>query len=298
MSNTHRARCVFMVSFDADLGLLGLDPEASDREKSLSSGRYGATRGLRRVLQVLADHDAPATWYVPTRNLERYPEHAELIGSATHELGHEIACVGEDLNDLMGLPLAEQVSIFATAADRLATRYGEAPAGYRVAHGEPHPDLAAALHERGFRWSSNLRGDDLPYRHPGGLIEIPRHHELDDTSYFSFNLDPAVPAGSPRIAPIGTVLHNWITEFDAYRDEGLCFTLDLHTELIGTPARCEMLGTLLTHIRATGDVEMCTAGTVADWWSTREPAAKRLFPDHPLSIFTDGRRRAQHTNTQ
>jgi peptidoglycan/xylan/chitin deacetylase (PgdA/CDA1 family) len=283
-------RCVILVSFDADLGLLAADPDAGQREKTLSTGRYGATRGLARVLRVLAEHTAPATWFIPTRNLDRYPTHAELLGSAFNDDGHELACAGEDLTDLTGRSLSDQVDIFTAARETLAAHYGVTPAGYRVPTGEPHPDLAAVLHQRGFDWSSCLRGDDLPYRHPGGLVEIPRHHELDDAAYFSFNLDPPIPAGSPRINAIGTVLQNWLTEFEAYHDERLCFTLDLHTELIGTPARCAMLSELLGHLRAAGDVEFCTAGQLAAWWTAEHPAGDTLPADHPLTVFRDGRR--------
>ena len=283
-------RCVILISVEADLGLLAADPDARQREKTLSTGRYGVTRGLPRVLEVLADHEVPATWLVPTDNLTRHPEQAELLRTAVHEDGHEIACAGIDLTDLTGVPLAEQTGIFTTARDRLAAFYDVTPVGYRVPAGEPHPDLAESLHRRGFAWSSCLRGDDLPYFHPGGLVEIPRHHELDDAAYFSFNLDPPLPPGSPRIAPTGSVLDNWLTEFEAYHDEQLCFTLDLHTELIGTPARSAMLAELLSHIRAAGDVEICTAGQAAQWWASRLPAPDPLPADHPLTVFARGRR--------
>jgi len=282
-------RCVILISVEADLGLLAADPDAGQREKTLSTGRYGATRGLARVLQVLTDLATPATWLVPTDNLSRYPAQAELLRHAVHDAGHELACAGADLTDLTGMSLAEQADVFTTARDRLAAFYSVTPVGYRVPAGEPHPELAASLHRRGFEWSSCLRGDDLPYFHPGGLVEIPRHHELDDAAYFRFNLDPPLPPGSPRIAPTRQVLDNWLTEFEAYHDEQLCFTLDLHTELIGTPARSAMLAELLGHIRAAGDVEICTAGQAAQWWTSHQPAPDVLSDDHPLTVFARGR---------
>ncbi len=286
MSDTARASCVILVSFDADLGLLGAAPDMADREKSLSGARYGATRGLDRVLEVLAEHDVPATWFVPAANLDRYPEQAAAIRAAVRRDGHEIACVGMDLRDLSGRPLTEQLPWMTAGRDRLADWFEVTPIGYRTC-GEPHPDLADSLYDKGFRWSSGLRGDDVAYPHPSGLIEIPRHHELDDETYFRFNLDPPVPPGSPRIAPIGDVLDNWTVEFDAYRAEGLCFTLDLHTDLIGTPARATMLGQLLGHIRASGDVRITTAGELA-----AATPVEHLPADHPLVVFEDARAEA------
>ena len=278
------ATCVLFVTFRAELGLLAADRSADQRQKSRSVGRYGATRGLDRVLQVLADHRAPATWFVPTAAIDLYPQQAERIAQTVVDAGHELACAGRDLTNRTGRPLAEQTLDLLTSRDILATRLGITPVGYRICTGEPHPDLADTLAGQGFTWSSCLRGDDRPYRHPSGLVELPRHHELDDDAYFAFNLDPPLPAGAPRIASVGDVAANWGIEFAAYRAEGLCFALDLHTDLIGTPARAAMLSQLLDHICATDQVEILTAAQAA----TRclPPGSETELPtDHPLLVF-------------
>jgi hypothetical protein len=137
----------------------------------------------------------------------------------------------------------------------------------------------------GFTWSSSWHGDDLPHFHAGqaaSLVELSRHHELDDYPYFVFNLDPPIPKGSPRIASSREVLRNWILEFEAYRAEGLCFVLTVHPEIIATPGRIGLLREFLDHVSDQEDVWKATGGEVAQWWSRRNMPN---HPDHPAEVF-------------
>ena len=118
---------------------------------------------------------------------------------------------------------------------------------------------------------------------PGGAWLIPLA-AAEFAAYFAFNLDPPIPVGSPRIAPIGDVSANWSIEFEAHRDEGLLFVLDLHPELIGTPGRAAMLADLLDLIVRDGDVWVATGDEIARWWLGRSPAAA-LPADHPVAVF-------------
>ncbi len=275
-----RACCLITVDFEAELALLAIDPSAASRQKSLSGSRYGATRGVQRILGVLADRGLPSSWFVPARNALRY---ASLTGEVIAE-GHELATSGDALEDFSALGLAEQHRAVARSRDLVEQRHGVRAIGFRPGRGDADPELAGLLYADGYTWSSHLRGDDLPITLPSGLVELPRHHELDDAAYFSFNLDPPIPAGSPRIAPIGDVLANWTIEFDAHRDEGLLYVLELHPELIGTPARSAMLADLLDRIVDAGDVWVATGADIARWWLSQVPAAV-LPADHPVVIF-------------
>lgn len=274
-----RAGCLITVGFDAELAILALDPTAATRQKSLSVGRYGAVRGVERLLGVLADRGLPSSWFVPAQNALTY---AALTAEVIAE-GHELATSGVALEDFGAFGLGEQHRLVTRARELVEQRHGVRAVGFRPGRGDADPRLAGLLRADGYSWSSQLRGDDLPVVLPSGLVDLPRHHELDDAAYFSFNLDPPIPLGSPRIAPIGDVLANWSIEFDAYRDEGLLFVLDLHPELIGTPARAAMLGELLDRIVGTGDVWVATGAAIARWWGGRVTA--ELPADHPVSVF-------------
>ncbi|MFT4224847.1 polysaccharide deacetylase family protein [Micropruina sp.] len=272
-----RVACLITVALEGELGILAADPSAVTRQKSLSVGRYGTNRGAERLLTVLAERGLRSSWFLQARNAETHSRlTAEVIAA-----GHEIATSGLALEDFGTLSLADQHRCVVEARERIEQQHGVRAVGFRPGRGDAHPALADLLRADGFTWSSQLRGDDLPITLPCGLVELPHHHELDDAAYFAFNLDPALPAGSPRIAPVGDVFANWSIEFSAHRAEGLLFVLDLHPELIGTPSRAAMLGDLLDLIV---DSWVATGDEIARWWLANNPAGP-LPADHPIAVF-------------
>ncbi|MFJ5955853.1 polysaccharide deacetylase [Paenarthrobacter sp. NPDC092416] len=276
-------QCAFVVTvgFEAELSVLAAAPDAVERAKSLSVGQYGGTRGVDRLLAEFERTGTTASWFIPGANLRTYPRQAESIAHAGHELGN----MGWHLEDMGRQSLAEQLDSIGRAQDAFEFGLGVRPQGFRAGRGSYAVGLPHALLDMGFTWSSSWHGDDMPHFHAAGaagLVEVPRHHELDDYPYFVFNLDPAIPKGSPRIASSREVLRNWILEFDAYRAEGLCFVLTLHPEIIATPGRIGMLREFLDHVRAHDDVWHATGGEVATWW--REAGAPNAA-DHPAEIF-------------
>lgn len=278
--NGGQLACLITVALDAELGVLAADPSAVTRQKSLSVGRYGTNRGAERLLAVLADRGLRSSWFLPSRNAETHASLTAEVAAA----GHEIAVSGLALEDFGTLGLADQRRCVVAARERIEQRHGVRAVGFRPGRGDAHPALADLLRADGFTWSSQLRGDDLPITLPCGLVELPHHHELDDAAYFAFNLDPPMPAGSPRIAPIGEVYDNWSAEFAAYADEELLFVLDLHPELIGTPARAAMLGDLLDQVVDSG-VRVATGADLAAWWIDTQGAPEALPADHPSAVF-------------
>ncbi len=280
--------CLITVTFEAELGILAADPGAIDKEKSLSVGRYGATRGVDRLLTVLAAHGLSSSWFVPADNAVRYASLTADVLAA----GHELANCGVALEDFGGLGLDDQLARVRGARTTIEDRHGVRTTGFRPGRGEADRRLAGLLRADGFDWSSQLRGDDLPIAHPDGLVELPHHHELDDAAYFAFNLDPPMPAGSPRIAPIGEVYGNWSVEFSAHAAEGLLYVLDLHPELIGTPARSAMLSDLLDRVVDAG-AWVATGGQLAAWWRESAGVPPALPADHPVAVFDRHAARAE-----
>ena len=276
-------RCAFVVTvgFEAELSVLAAAPDAVDRAKSLSVGQYGGNRGVDRLLAELARFGTRASWFIPGSNLLTYPRQADAVAAA----GHEPANMGWALEDMGQQTLSQQLESIGRAQDAFDALLGISPQGFRAGRGSFAAGLPEQLAGLGFTWSSSWHGDDLPHFHAGSgadLVEVPRHHELDDFPYFVFNLDPPIPKGSPRIASSREVLRNWILEFDAYRAEGLCFVLTLHPEIIGTPGRVGMLRQFLEHVNSCSGVWQATGGEVAQWW--RQNAAPNS-PSHPAEIF-------------
>jgi hypothetical protein len=76
------AAVVITVAFEAELAILAVAPDATDRTKSLSVGSYGATRGVPRLLAELARRGTPST------GLANPPDHPvevfqRIIGETT-----------------------------------------------------------------------------------------------------------------------------------------------------------------------------------------------------------------------
>lgn len=290
--------CAFVltVGFEAELAILAEAPDAVDRAKSLSVGQYGGTRGVDRLLAELDRTGTRGSWFIPGSNLARYPRQVEAVAAA----GHELANMGWALENLSAMGLDEQLETVERSQSAFESRLGIRPAGFRAGRGSYARGLPAALAGAGFTWSSSWHGDDLPHFHAGEactLVELSRHHELDDFPYFVFNLDPPIPKGSPRIASTREVLRNWILEFDAYRAEGLCFVLTVHPEIIATAGRIGLLQEFMDHVTSHEDVWIATGGDVAAWWSARnEPNP----PGHPAEVFhalTAHRETAAHPET-
>lgn len=274
-----RSAVLLTVDFNDDLGVRTQVPAIEGREKSLSVWRYGAKRGVDRLLDVLDEFDVPASWFVPGRVAETHRELVRCIDAARHEIGVS----GYRCEDFDVLDLDAQKQAFDTGHTALADTLGRGVQGFRSFTGNWAPGFASHLHERGIAWSSSWRGDDLPYfHHDTRLIELPLHYELEDEPYFAFNLAPAVPVGQSRIASYREVLGNWKHDFDAFHRFGLCFVMRLHPEIIGTAGRIGILRDLLATMRARGDVWFATGADVAQWWRSGRDANE---PGHPVDIY-------------
>jgi peptidoglycan/xylan/chitin deacetylase (PgdA/CDA1 family) len=279
-------RCAVVVTVDYNdiHGILTQAPNVAGRDKTLSVWRYGTTRGVNRLLEELARLQVRSTWCLPGVVAEENPAELQTILAG----GHEIACAGYRHQDYGPLDLVEQEADLQRGLEVLTALSGTRPSGFRVPAGDWAPGFADALRRQGVRWSSSLRGDDLPYRHPqpeadsAPLIELPLHYELEDEPYFAFNLSPAVPPAQSRIASYSHTLRNMQMDFAGFHRYGLCYLLRLHPEIIGTPGRIGLLRELLEGIQQHPDVWIATAGEVAKWWADTGPS---LPEDHPAAIY-------------
>ncbi|WP_192459043.1 polysaccharide deacetylase family protein [Musicola keenii] len=280
-------RCAVVVTIDYyDVhGILTQTPAVAGREKTLSVWRYGTTRGVDRLLALLARKQIAASWCLPAIVAE---ENRDLFARIVAG-GHEIACSGYRHQDFDAITLAEQVASLHQGCDALETLSGTRPVGFRLPAGQWKPGFVEAMAQAGIRWSSSWRGDDLPYFHQEApLVELPLHYELEDDPYFAFNLSPAVPPGQSRIASYAHTLENMKLDFRGFYRFGGCYVLRLHPEIIGTAGRIGLLDELLDFICSHDNVWLATAGEVAAWWQTQPTNA----PEHPAAIYH------QHVNTQ
>jgi peptidoglycan/xylan/chitin deacetylase (PgdA/CDA1 family) len=240
---------------DADVGASwrGFDK----RLTSASEARYGAVRGLPRILEVLRRRGLRATFYVPGEVAEKHTAAIVQILEDGHVIGHH----GHEHFHTDQVGDAEQRAEIERGLEALDRHLGIRPDGYRSPGWELTPTTLALLVEFGFRWDSSCMGDDRPYMERHGdleILELPVHWSLDDWVYFLFTRDGGGIMSSPR-----ALQEAWLDEFDSALAERRMVTYTMHPEAIGRGYRMQALERVLDEMSARGRVWFATHDEVA-----------------------------------
>lgn len=264
-------RCAVMLCFDVDgeTTALSEDPALERRLTTFSQCQYGPEVGVPRLLGLLEHLAVTATFFIPTYVALKHPRMTDSIVGA----GHEIGAHGHLHERLAGLDREEELRVLRQSLAILAGEFGLRPRGHRAPWFEINPWTSELLVDHGFEYSASMMGDDVPYSHPNGLVEIPGQWMLEDWEQFAFNADPSW--GAPP-EDCRKVYRLWWDEFEAMRDFGCCFTLTLHPWLSGRPSRVRMLERLIRDILATGDAWFATGSEIAAWYRAN-PQARRTI---------------------
>jgi peptidoglycan/xylan/chitin deacetylase (PgdA/CDA1 family) len=229
---------------DAESGWLGSDPAYAGRLSTLSEGRFGVTRGLPRILEILARHEIKATFYVPGDTAERHTDAIRRVIEQGHEIGHH----GYLHKQSDAISPVEQEEEIDNGIRALRDRLDVTPTGYRSPSWELTPETLALLKHYGFSYDSSLMGDDRPYVEDG-LLELPVHWSLDDWPHLHWR--PG--RGDAFTAPEG-FLDTWLREFDSALADHRHVTYTMHPEVIGRGYRAQLLDDLIAAMKAKADV--------------------------------------------
>jgi peptidoglycan/xylan/chitin deacetylase (PgdA/CDA1 family) len=272
---------VVCLTFDVDVGYaytkgtqawgalprwLGLTTLVAGGLSVESRGYYGLYTGLPRILDLLKRKNIEATFFVPARNMEKYPEQLRTI----HEAGHEIGNHGyahEAPVQLVRTPRRE-AALLEKAQSVFRSALGFRPVGYRSPAWDLNRRTPRLLEQAGFLYDSSLFAGDAPYwlsvYDPAvELLEIPIDWSKDDAAYFLFFKPPVTFA---QFHDPESVFRLWRTELDGVVDAGGVFTLTCHPSIIGRFHRLEILEKLIDHATARGDV----------WFPTLEQVARHV----------------------
>jgi peptidoglycan/xylan/chitin deacetylase (PgdA/CDA1 family) len=267
--------------FDALSAWLGDDPSATPA--MLSRGEYGARVALPRILEMLAAHDLPATFFVPGHTAESFPHAIEPILAAGHEVAHH----GYGHQDPSTQTPDEERRSLERGLAVLERFLSSSPLGYRSPSWDYSSATLPLLVEYGFLYDSSLfAGDFHPYHprlgdrvsaeeplqmgHEVDLWEFPVDFCLDDWPHFTFRFDP------PRVglsAP-SKVLEIWAGEFDYMieHEQWGVFSLTLHPQVIGRGHRMALLERFIEHVFSSGAAGFARMGDVAGALSAGEGA--------------------------
>lgn len=252
------AEVAVALTFDVDgeAPWLGEGPEYSRRLTALSQGRFGPERGLGRVLNLLAERDIRATFYVPGHTADHHPDAMAAIAAAGHEVGHHgYLHLGSEGLDADGQRAELERGLSALG------RHGIRPIGYRSPGWELTPETLAMLAEHGFTYDSSLMADDRPYWEVSGsapLLELPGHWSLCDWPYFGWT-----PYHGGLLADPAAVERIWLDEFESARAEHRVVTYTMHPEAIGRGYLIRMLDRVITAMAERGRPWFATHADIA-----------------------------------
>jgi len=268
-------RCSAMLCFDVDgeTTALSEDPGLARRRTLLSQCEYGPRVGVPRILELLHHLKTPATFFVPGFIAEQHPRMLDAIVAQ----GHEIGLHGYLHEKLAYLDRAEEERILVRCIELLERMTGRRPVGYRAPWFETNPWTAELLSRHGLSYGASEMGDDVPYRHPNGLVEIPGQWLLEDWEQFAFNADPAwgfTPENCEKVFDL------WWREFEAMHAFGCCFVLTLHPWLSGRPSRIRLLEELVTKMRAKGGVWFARGHEIASYVRAHPERRRETDFDH------------------
>ncbi|MEL6234874.1 MAG: polysaccharide deacetylase [Pseudomonadota bacterium] len=226
----------------------------------LSQGEYGARAAMPRILEILARHGVPATFFVPAVVAMLHPEEQRRVVGEGHEIG--IHSWIHELNS--ALEPEDERELQMRAADKLTEICGVRPVGIRTPSWDFSPHTLAITREMGLLYDSSLMADDEPYEiledgAPTGVVELPVEWIRDDAPYWGMDRFTGV---RPHTPPSG-VLEVFCREFDGALAEGGLFLLTMHPHFIGHRSRIWVLEALIAHIRQHQGVWFATHADVA-----------------------------------
>lgn len=249
-----RRKTWFSVTFDVDAEALWLTMTRKARPALISQGLYGLNAGIPRILSLLADTGAKATFFVPGLVAERHPSLVpELIAA-----GHEVASHGYSHMPLSAFESREaEERELRMAKDIIETQGGKPVVGFGAAACDVSAHTLEILMDQRIAYDRSFLDSDWPYIFTRGndrLVELPVSWVLDDFTFFGHNLMPKLGWGVQEPETVGRI---WRREMATFRDDGGFGCLVLHPQVIGRRSRLSVLGDLLREFSDAGKFLSC-----------------------------------------
>jgi peptidoglycan/xylan/chitin deacetylase (PgdA/CDA1 family) len=270
-------RHIACLTFDFD-AMSGFIARGMTSPTPVSRGEFGANVGTPRLLELLARHRIPASWFIPGHTLETYPEVCRRIADEGHEIGHH----GWQHVSPALLTCEQEEAELVRANEQIEVLTGTRARGYR----SPSWDLSAhsveLLLKHGFVYDSSMMGDDYtPYRVRTGdvitadqparfgretsLVEMPVSWSLDDYPHFEFIRTSEWVL--PGLKNGNDVLQNWTDDFLYMRDhlEWGVITYTFHPFVVGRGHRMRVLERLIDALERNGAIFMKLEDAAAEY---------------------------------
>jgi peptidoglycan-N-acetylglucosamine deacetylase len=267
------------LTFDFDAVSLWI-ASGSNNPATISRGEFGPF-AIRRILELLRDHDVKATFFVPGHTALAFPDQVQAIQAEGHEIGHH----GWVHENPANLDREGEVAVFERALEALDEVVGVRPVGYRSPAADFSVNTIGVLREHGIAYDSSCSGTDFtPYYlrvgdqwsltepyvfgDPVDVVELPFSWGLDDFPHFEFEVGWSTDQNPPSV-----VREIWQAEFDyalAHAPGGI-FDIAMHPQVIGRGSRLMMLSDLVEYMKSQDGVEFATMADYAKRWRSANP---------------------------
>ena len=260
----NRKKIAVILSFDVDAEIgFTFDKKNQTRLSLLSMGTYGRRVGLNRILKTLNKYELHGNFFVPGAVAEIDPSVIDRIVARGHPIWHH----GYKHERLDSLSFEQEEEVLVKGIEIIEKYAGYKPIGYRAPLWEINAHTPSLLKKYGFKFDSSLMGDDIPYLIDAGtndrLLEIPVTWLLDDWEQFAYSAEPAM---GNSIEEPDKVYRLWKAEFDGLYEDGGCFTLTMHPQIIGRSSRMKMLEQLIQYMLEKEGVWFTTFNEIEELW--------------------------------
>jgi peptidoglycan-N-acetylglucosamine deacetylase len=255
------ARFAVALSFDTDHDIAMLAGGVT-APGQLGWGDRGRRVGVPRVLDVLARHDVPASFYIPAVGALVDPEDVRrMVGE-----GHEIGLHGWMHYPNNRLDRATEREKMLRAREVLEKVSGTEIVGHRSANFDMSEHTIELVVELGLEYDSSMMTDDSCFELliDGGkktnVVEVPVEWVRDDAVYLGFNRGGGRPYTSPE-----EVYKIFRRELEGAANEGDVFELLMHPHVIGHRSRIWIIEEIIRDAKALGGAWFGTHAQVARW---------------------------------
>lgn len=224
---------------------------------------YGSRAGVWRLMDILDEHQVPATFYCCALALERNP----AVGPEIVRRGHEVCGHGYRWEESYRMSRDQEREALHKAVESIIVTTGVRPRGWYVRYGPSEHTRELVVEEGGFAYDSNAYNDDLPYYtevQGRPWLVIPYSLEVNDTRFWR--------GGMSRPSDFYEAMRN---SFDRLYHEGAThpkmMSVGLHCRIAGRPSRAVALEQFLTYAREHDGVWFARRIEIAEWWRQRYP---------------------------
>ncbi len=229
---------------------------------------YGSRVGFWRLLRVLKEHDAPATFFACSQVLERNAEIAGAIREAVASGRYDVCAHGLRWERHQFLSREEEERAIGEAFESLTRHTGTEPGGWYCRYAPTVHTRDIVVAHGGFAYDSDSYADELPYwttvRGRSHLV-VPYTLAINDAKF-----------ARAAFATANQFFEYLKDSFDMLYAEGdtqpKMMSIGLHCRVAGHPGRAIALKRFLHHVATHDRVWLTTRGEIARHWAHRFPA--------------------------